>query len=78
MYNIWVKFSQTSRLPGRISRRLVEEFGSLDALTRASVKSDPGARPRGTGKTRARTITRGLQRSSLRLPPSSFSEPTQM
>ncbi len=61
------QLAQVPRLPGSVRRRLVEEFGSLEALVHAS--EDDLTLVRGVGETRARAIRRGLALSrELKLP----------
>ncbi len=61
------QLAQVPRLPGSVRRRLVEEFGSLEALVHAS--EDDLSLVRGVGETRARAIRRGLALSrELKLP----------
>ncbi len=61
------QLSQIPRLPEAIRLRLVEEFGSLDGLTRAT-EGDLRRVP-GVGKSRALAIARGLRRfRQLQLP----------
>lgn len=65
------QLSQIPRLPDTVRRRLVEEFGSLDGLRRAT--EHELSRVRGVGKTRALAITRGLRRSRQLELPAEFS-----
>ncbi len=66
------QLSQIPRLPDTVRLKLVEEFGSLNGLTRAT--EDELSRVPGVGKTRARAITRGLRRSRHLELPAEFSE----
>ena len=65
------QLSQVPRLHKAIRRRLVEEFGSLDGLTRTT--ENELSRVPDVGKTRALAITRGLQRSRQLELPAEFS-----
>jgi diadenylate cyclase len=65
------QLSHIPRLPTGDQRRIVEHFGSLDALMRAS--EGELRRLRGVGRTRARAIKRGLQRSKELALPAEFS-----
>ncbi|MDP9409028.1 MAG: DNA integrity scanning protein DisA, partial [Actinomycetota bacterium] len=61
------QLSQIPRLPETVRLGLVEEFGSLDGLTRAT-EGDLRRVP-GVGKSRALAIARGLRRfRQLQLP----------
>lgn len=61
------QLSQVPRLPERARERLVEEFGSLQELMKAS--KTKLTRAEGVGWTRAQAIKRGLERSrELQLP----------
>ncbi len=66
------QLSQIPRLPDTVRCRLVEEFGSLNRLTRAT--EDELSRVPGIGKTHALAITRGLRRSRQLELPAEFSE----